>query len=88
MFTDIAGYTALSASGGIVEDNGFMTSHTESMVLSFSLKEGGVFPKGGNQVLIELKIEPKDTDICIRNIVLANIDGKQMQSTSFDCFKP
>jgi len=85
---EIEGGVILEASGGIVEENGFMTSHTESMVLSFSLKEGGVFPKGGNQVLIKLQIEPKDRDICIRNIVLASIDGEQMQSTSFDCFKP
>ena len=85
---EIEGGVILEASGGIVEENGFMTSHTESMVLSFSLKEGGVFPKGGNQVLIKLQIEPKDRDICIRNIVLASIDGDQMQSTSFDCFKP
>ena len=64
-----------------------MTSISEPHILSFSLV-GDVLSRGGNQVLLDLKIEPTETEICIQNIILSDLNGKQMQSTSFDCFKP
>ena len=71
-----------------------MTSFSEpqiflepQIIISFSLV-GDVLSRGGNQVLLDLKIEPTETEICIQNIILSDLNGKQMQSTSFDCFKP
>ena len=58
------------------------------MVLSFSLEKGGVFSRGGNQVLIVLRIEPKEPEICIQDIILSDTNAEQMNSASFDCFKP
>ena len=64
-----------------------MTSHSESMVLSFSVK-GDIFSRGGNQILLDLQIEPTETKVCIQNIILSDIDSKKIESTSFDCFNP
>ena len=55
-------------SGGVVEENGFMSSHSESTILSFSVT-GKVFSRGGNQVLINIKIVPEDSHICIEDYV-------------------
>ena len=99
---DIDGGNIIQASGGIAEEYGFMTSHSESTVLSYSVN-GDVFPRSGNQVLLDLQIEPiwytsiigttgvvttKYKEVCIQEIILADKDGQQIESNSFDCFKP
>jgi len=84
---DIFGGNVIDASGGIAEDNGFTTTHSESTVLSFSF-DGKVFSRGGNQILINLKIKPIETEVCIQNIILSDKTGEKVKSTSFDCFNP
>ena len=99
---EIDGGNIIQASGGIAEEYGFMTSHSESMVLSYSVN-GDVFPPVGNQVLLDLQIEPiwytsiigttgvvttKYREVCIQEITLSDKDAQQIKSTSFDCFKP
>ena len=85
---DVVGGKIIDVSGGVVEENGFMSSHSESTILSFSVT-GKVFSRGGNQVLINIKIVPEDSYICIEDVILSDIDGNALKSTSFiDCFKP
>ena len=50
---NLVGASVNSASGGIVEEYGFMTSHSESMVLSFSV-EGATFSGCGTMIELEL----------------------------------
>ena len=99
---DIDGGNIIQASGGIAEEYGFMTSHSESTVLSYSVN-GDVFPRSGNQVLLDLQIEPiwytsiigttgvvttKYREVCIQEIILSDKYAHKIKSTSFDCFKP
>ena len=99
---EIDGGNIIQASGGIAEEYGFMTSHSESMVLSYSVN-GDVFPPAGNQVLLDLQIEPiwytsiigttgvvttKYREVCIQEITLSDKYAQKIKSTSFDCFKP
>ena len=84
----IEGGDVISASGGLSEDNDFIISISENMVLSFSPNEGGMFVRGGNQLLINLLIKPWDTYVCIHDIVIADVTGKEIPSLSRDCFQP
>ena len=72
----IEGGDVISASGGLSEDNDFIIYIDEDMVLSFSPNEGGVFVRGGNQLLINLLIKPWDTYVCIHDIVIADVTGE------------
>ena len=84
----IEGGDVISASGGLSEDNDFIISIEKDMVLSFSSNEGGVFVRGGNQLLINLLIKPWDTYVCIHDIVIADVTGEEIPSLSRDCFQP
>jgi len=84
----IEGGDVISASGGLSEDNDFIISNSEDTVLSFSPNEGGVFVRGGNQLLINLLIKPWDTYVCIHDIVIADVTGQEIPSLSRDCFQP
>ena len=84
----IDGGNVISASGGLSGDNDFIITIEEDLILSFSPNEGGMFVRGGNQLLINLLIQPEDTYICIHDVFISDVTGHAIPALSSDCFQP
>jgi len=97
---DIIGGKVINIWGGITEDKGFEINTNGNTIIAFTTEEdkytkqptnppmGSGIHSGGNQVLFNLQIEPNKTEICINNIVVADLNGKALNSISLDCIRP
>ena len=53
-----------------------------------NVSAGGGILSGGNQVLFILQIEPNNSEFCIQDIIVADLNGNALNSISLDCIRP
>ena len=87
----ISGAKVVSTFGGMAEDAGFMVSISKKKVIGFSLT-GTIAPRGGNQILINLEIEPMVElatfkQICIEDVTLSDPYAQVIVLATKDTYK-
>lgn len=95
----LSGATIISNFGGISEEAGFEILINENMLVGMSfnpiLSETNLIQRGGNQILINIKIKPDSdsfsilNEICLNDIILSDGKGESISFQSISsCFNP
>ena len=82
---DLPGVGISDANGGLLKENGFEASNSESRILAFSL-QGKIIP-AGTGVLTEISYSESTNEVCMTEIIFAGIGGTKLSNDIPECLK-
>ena len=82
---DLPGVGISDANGGLLKENGFEASNSESRVLAFSM-QGKIIP-AGTGVLTEISYSESTNEVCMTQIIFAGIGGAKLSNDIPECLK-
>jgi hypothetical protein len=82
---DLPGIGISDADGGLLKENGFEASNSDSRVLAFSM-QGNVISTGMG-VLTEISYSDQADEVCMTEIIFAGIGGVQLSNDTPECLK-
>ena len=82
---DLPGVGISDANGGLLKENGFEASNSESRVLAFSM-QGKIIP-AGTGVLTEISYSESTNEVCMTEIIFAGIGGTKLSNDIPECLK-
>ena len=82
---DLPGVGISDANGGLLKENGFEASNSESRVLAFSM-QGKIIP-AGTGVLTEISYSESTNEVCMTQIIFAGIGGTKLSNDIPECLK-
>ena len=82
---DLPGVGISDANGGLLKENGFEASNSESRVLAFSM-QGKIIPAGMG-VLTEISYSESTDEVCMTEIIFAGIGGVQLSNDTPECLR-
>ena len=82
---DLPGIGISDADGGLLKENGFEASNSDSRVLAFSM-QGNVISTGMG-VLTEISYSESTNEVCMTEIIFAGIGGVQLSNDTPECLK-
>ena len=82
---DLPGVGISDANGGLLKENGFEASNSESRVLAFSM-QGKIIP-AGTGVLTEISYSESTDEVCMTEIIFAGIGGTKLLNDIPECLK-
>ena len=82
---DLPGVGISDANGGLLKENGFEASNSESRVLAFSM-QGKIIP-AGTGVLTEISYNESTNEVCMTEIIFAGIGGTKLLNDIPECLK-
>ena len=82
---DLPGVGISDANGGLLKENGFEASNSESRVLAFSM-QGKIIP-AGTGVLTEISYSESTDEVCMTQIIFAGIGGTKLSNDIPECLK-
>jgi len=82
---DLPGVGISDANGGLLKENGFEASNSESRVLAFSM-QGKIIP-AGTGVLTEISYSESTDEVCMTEIIFAGIGGTKLSNDIPECLK-
>ena len=82
---DLPGVGISDANGGLLKENGFEASNSESRVLAFSM-QGKIIP-AGTGVLTEISYSESTDEVCMTQIIFAGIGGTKLLNDIPECLK-
>ena len=82
---DLPGVGISDANGGLLKENGFEASNSESRVLAFSM-QGKIIP-AGTGVLTEISYNESTNEVCMTEIIFAGIGGTKLSNDIPECLK-
>ena len=80
---DLPGVGISDANGGLLKENGFEASNSESRVLAFSM-QGKIIP-AGTGVLTEISYSESTNEVCMTQIIFAGIGGTKLSNDIPGC---
>ena len=80
---DLPGVGISDANGGLLKENGFEASNSESRVLAFSM-HGKIIP-AGTGVLTEISYSESTNEVCMTQIIFAGIGGTKLSNDIPGC---
>ena len=80
---DLPGVGISDANGGLLKENGFEASNSESRVLAFSM-QGKIIP-AGTGVLTEISYSESTNEVCMTQIIFAGIGGTKLSNNIPNC---
>ena len=82
---DLPGVGISDANGGLLKENGFEASNSESRVLAFSM-QGKIIP-AGTGVLTVISYSESTDEVCMTQIIFAGIGGTKLSNDIPECLK-
>ena len=82
---DLPGIGISDADGGLLKENGFEASNSDSRVLAFSM-QGNVISTGMG-VLTEISYSESTNEVCMTEIIFAGIGAVQLSIDTPECLK-
>ena len=82
---DLPGIGISDADGGLLKENGFEASNSDSRVLAFSMQ--GKVISTGMGVLTEISYSESTNEVCMTKIIFAGIGGVQLSNDTPECLK-
>ena len=82
---DLPGIGISDADGGLLKENGFEASNSDSRVLAFSM-QGKIIP-AGTGVLTEISYSESTNEVCMTEIIFAGIGGTKLSNDIPECLK-
>ena len=82
---DLPGVEIINASGGLLTENDYQTSNSESRLLSFSLKAKAI--PVGMGVLTNIQYDNPTDAVCMTGIIFAGIGGSKLSNNEPECMK-
>ena len=82
---DLPGIGISDADGGLLKENGFEASNSDSRVLAFSIQ--GKVISTGMGVLTEISYSESTNEVCMTEIIFAGIGGVQLSNDTPECLK-
>ena len=82
---DLPGVGISDANGGLLKENGFEASNSESRILAFSMK-GKIIP-AGTGVLTEISYSESTNEVCMTQIIFAGIGGTKLSNDIPECLR-
>ena len=82
---DLPGVGISDANDGLLKENGFEASNSESRVLAFSM-QGKIIP-AGTGVLTEISYSESTNEVCMTQIIFAGIGGTKLSNDMPECLK-
>ena len=82
---DLPGVGISDANGGLLKENGFEASNSESRVLAFSM-QGKIIP-AGTGVLTEISYSESTDEVCMTQIIFAGIGGTKLSNDTPECLR-
>jgi len=82
---DLPGVKISDANDGLLKENGFEASSSESRVLAFSM-QGKLIP-AGTGVLTEISYSESTNEVCMTQIIFAGIGGTKLSNDIPECLK-
>ena len=82
---DLPGIGISDADGGLLKENGFEASNSDSRVLAFSMQ--GKVISTGMGVLTEISYSVSTNEVCMTEIIFAGIGGTQLSNDIPECLK-
>ena len=82
---DLPGVGISDANGGLLKENGFEASNSESRILAFSI-QGKIIPAGMG-VLTEISYSESTNEVCMTEIIFAGIGGTKLSNDIPECLK-
>ena len=82
---DLPGIGISDADGGLLKENGFEASNSDSRVLAFSMQ--GKVISTGMGVLTEISYSESTNEVCMTEIIFAGIGGVQLSNDTPECLK-
>ena len=82
---DLPGIGISDADGGLLKENGFEASNSDSRVLAFSM-QGRVISTGMG-VLTEISYSESTNEVCMTEIIFAGIGGVQLSYDTPECLR-
>ena len=82
---DLPGIGISDADGGLLKENGFEASNSDSRVLAFSMQ--GKVISTGMGVLTEISYSESTNEVCMTEIIFAGIGGTQLSNDIPECLK-
>ena len=82
---DLPGIGISDADGGLLKENGFEASNSDSRVLAFSMQ--GKVISSGMGVLTEISYSDQADEVCMTEIIFAGIGGAKLENNFPECLK-
>ena len=82
---DLPGIGISDADGGLLKENGFEASNSDSRVLAFSMQ--GKVISTGMGVLTEISYSESTNEVCMTEIIFAGIGGVQLSNDTPECLR-
>ena len=82
---DLPGIGISDADGGLLKENGFEASNSDSRVLAFSMQ--GKVISTGMGVLTEISYSESTDEVCMTEIIFAGIGGAKLENNMPECLK-
>ena len=82
---DLPGIGISDADGGLLKENGFEASNSDSRVLAFSIQ--GKVISTGMGVLTEISYSESTNEVCMTEIIFAGIGGVKLSNDTPECLK-
>ena len=82
---DLPGIGISDADGGLLKENGFEASNSDSRVLAFSMQ--GKVISTGMGVLTEISYSESTDEVCMTEIIFAGIGGTKLSNDIPECLK-
>ena len=82
---DFPGIGISDVDGGLLKENGFEASNSDSRVLAFSIQ--GKVISTGMGVLTEISYSESTNEVCMTEIIFAGIGGVKLSNDTPECLK-
>ena len=82
---DLPGIGISDADGGLLKENGFEASNSDSRVLAFSIQ--GKVISTGMGVLTEISYSESTNEVCMTEIIFAGIGAVKLSNDTPECLK-
>tara|TARA_A100001011_G_C13784430_1_gene624457 strand:- start:2 stop:481 length:480 start_codon:yes stop_codon:yes gene_type:complete len=82
---DLPGVKIVSSEGGLLKENEYQTSNSDSRILSFSM-QAKLIP-AGEGLLTTITYSDPTEEVCMTKIIFAGVGGEQLKSNDPECLK-
>ena len=82
---DLPGISITGAEGGLLKENEFQTSSSDSRILSFSMQAKSI-PMGG-ALLTKIYYASPAEEVCMTAIIFAGIGGSKLSNNTPECLQ-
>ena len=82
---DFPGINITGSDGGLLKENGYQTSNSDSRILSFSM-QAKIIPVGEGVLTTIFYSDPKN-EICMTEIIFAGMGGEQLSNNVPGCMR-